>query len=810
MTESFLKSRFEQTYFDVCGKKFNWGTSSANGLSAIFENSTALSEKLIKNPQWADDFIADTSWNKRKTKEELQNEFKNLFDKYKPHDFASMQKTLRHFKYRQMIGIVARDLNEVPPVKDILFEWSDVADIVISAAYAISVAACAEQFGANCAGTVIALGKLGSQELNMSSDIDLLCIYATDDGEGKISNHEFYTKVILLMTQLLSAVTEDGFAFRCDHDLRPEGPKGPLVNSLDAVERYYETFGYDWERQALIRARPVAGDLTLGKQFIDTMTPFVYRRSLSISDLTHLKKMKNLMESKNAAEDIKLGRGGIRELEFLVQAFQQVYGGQIKSIRRTNTFDAIEALEKNNLIHPHGARTLVAAYSLLRRMENMIQIVNDQQTHLLPKNQGEIASLERRMGIKTNLLVEWRRHTRLIHRLFMGLFEADYERLELEEAIGANLATCETDEERADSLPWFKYQEVKRLSHLDLNSKITLPDLLKRLSLIAEVVLYTASNLAYKTLTRRFGEPRLENGARASFAIIGFGRLGSREIDYGSDLDICLLYSGEGKTTGPEVIGNAEFFTKLSQRIISLISMHSRYGRAYQIDSELRPSGRQGALVATLESFRNYHTETARLWERQALLKARVITGDETFSKEVRIALTAIAYKAPHPDENRMRDEISALRGRFEEEAAQEKDGVYNLKIGFGGIADIEAIVQFLQLINARKHTELWVQNGFELLKVLHNISYLTDEIYETLYDSYRFYRLLIARLRLFAHSSTDSLDFSAQYIDSFAGTLGFVSPEALKEKLETHREHTRNVYNSIFNKKTRMDSKRV
>jgi len=801
MTDSFIKSRFDDAYSEAAGKKFDWSSPAAQGLFTIFENSTALSEKLIKNPLWADDFASDASWDKRKTKEVLQGEFNTIQNKYGPHDTASWQKLLRHFKYRQMIRIVARDLYQPPPVKDILLEWSDAADVIVSAAYDAAAAICAAQFGApaHCTGSVIALGKLGGRELNMSSDVDLLCIYANDDGDEKLSNHEFYTKVISLITQLLSAVTEDGFAFRTDHDLRPEGPKGPLVNSLEAAERYYETFGRDWERQALIRARPVAGDLTLGKQFIDEVTPFVYRRSLSIGDLSHLKEMKSLMEIKSSAEDIKLGRGGIRELEFLVQAFQQVFGGQIKSIRNPNTFDAIDALEKNDLIHPHGAQTLLTAYSFLRRMENMIQIANDQQTHILPLDPGLLSALERRMGAKTSLLASFRRHARLIHRLFLGLFEADYERLELEEAISANLATCKSDEERADSLSWFKNQEAKRLSHMDLNSKIRLPDLLKRLSLVAEVVLHTAWDLASKNLMRRFGEPHLENGARASFAIIGFGRLGSREIDYGSDLDLCFLYSGEGKTSGPEVIGNAEYFTKLSQRIISLISIHSRYGRAYQIDSELRPSGRQGSLVATLESFRDYHTSMAKLWERQALLKARVITGDESFSKEVRIALTGMAYKAPHPDEEQIRREITELRSRFETEAAQEKEGVYNLKIGFGGVADIEAIIQFLQLVHARKHTELWSQNGFELLRALHHINAITDELYEILYDSYYFYRLLIARLRLFTHSATDSLNFRDQYIESFAGTLGLPSPESLKGQLETRRKNVRDIYNRFF-----------
>ncbi len=801
-------SRFEDAYREATGNAFGWDLPSAKQVATIFGNSTALAEKLIRNPTWAGDFASDKKWAKKRSREEIEKDLSSIVEIQQPMDTAGWQRALRHFKYRQMIRIAARDLASAPKVAELLREWSDVADIAISAAYDCALKMCAAQFGepGSCTGAVIALGKLGGRELNMSSDVDLLCIYRTDEGttsggpKDRLSHHEFFTKVVTLFTQILSPVTEDGFVFRVDHDLRPEGPKGPLVNSLEAAERYYETFGRDWERQALIRARAVAGDLELGRQFIDEVQPFVYRRSLSIGDLSHLKEMKNMMEAKtkHISEDIKFGRGGIRELEFLIQAFQQVFGGRFRDVRVQNTFDAIDALEKNDLIHPHGAATLKEAYSFLRRLENMLQIANDQQIHHLPRDAKGLAETGRRMGIDADVLHEWRRHGRLVHKLFRGVFEADYERLELEEAITANLATCTTDEERADSLPWFKHQEVRRLSHLDINNKIALPDLLKRLTLVAEVVLGTAWELASKNLMKRYGMPSHENGTRASFAIAGFGRLGSREIDYGSDLDLCFLYSGEGRTKGPEVISNSEFFTKLSQRVISLISIHSRYGRAYQIDSELRPSGHQGSLVATLESFRNYHSNEAKLWERQALLKSRVIAGDEPFAKETRITLTGLAYKAPTLPEEEMRRQITKLRSRFETEVAQEGEGTYNLKIGSGGMADIEAIIQYHQLIYAKKHTELWIQNGFELINVLHDISYITDEYYEIINRAYSYYRRLMSRLRLFTHSATDLIDRKAPYIEALAGTFGQTT-EDLIGGLENERREVRKLFNRIF-----------
>jgi glutamate-ammonia-ligase adenylyltransferase len=465
----------------------------------------------------------------------------------------------------------------------------------------------------------------------------------------------------------------------------------------------------------------------------------------------------------------------------------------------------MKALAQHQLIHPHGSKVLNEAYSFFRRLENMIQIVNDQQTHCLPHDPSEITALARRMSLngefseKSRLLSEWRHHSRLVHRLFNGLFEADYERVELEEAISANLATCTTHEEKADSLPWFKHQEVKRLALLDLNNKIAIPDLLRRLSLVAEVVVHTAWLLACESLTERFGEPSLENGSRASFAILGLGRLGTSEIDYGSDLDLCFLYSGDGKTSGPEVINNPEFFTRLSQRIISLISVNSRYGRAYQIDSELRPSGRQGSLVTTLDTFCEYHLTKAKLWERQSLLKARVITGDETFCKEIKSTLVNLTYKTPLPDESQMLSEIFKLRQRFEIEKAKEKEGVYNLKIGCGGTADIEMIIQYSQLKNVKKQSELWVQNSFDLLEALLNINILNVEYYDILYSSLQFYRLLTARQRLFTNSATDLLDFNAPHIAALTQSLGYASPEVLKAELEKIRQSIRDLYNVYF-----------
>jgi glutamine synthetase adenylyltransferase len=819
---------FENACFESHGKYFDWNSDAAQRLLSIFGNSRVLAGKLAAHPEWAYEFTADPLWDKPKNTGQIKSELDAATSGIELKDTASWQRALRNFKYRQMIRIVSKDLDGAAGVQDILTEWSGVADALIEKAYDVCVQNTAAHFGMpvwlsdsgtyeNCAGILMALGKLGGRELNMSSDVDLLCLYESDDGKteggpsGRITNHEFFTKVIFQLNSLLSTVTRDGFVFRCDYDLRPEGPKGPLVNSVLAAERYYETFGRDWERQMLIRARPVAGDIALGEAFIEYISPFVYRRSLSFSDLSHLREMKQKIETQSLRfknfEDIKLGQGGIRELEFIVQGFQQVFGGHIRDIRLPNTFETIRALARHDLIHPHGAKILSEAYEFMRRLENMLQINEDLQTHDLPVSENELASLGRKMGwrgesdgnIAKRLLSAWRNHAGAVHRLFNGLFNEDYDRLELEDAINANLATCESEEEKADSLSWFKKEEVKRLARLDIDKKIGLQPLLKKLSLAAEVVIDTALNLAGKTLQERFGKPQHEDGLRSSFAIVGMGRLGSREMDYGSDLDLCFIYSGEGRTSGPAIITNQEYFTRLSQRIISLISLNTRYGRAYSIDSELRPSGNQGSLVTTLDSFTNYHLNNARVWERLALLKARAVSGDRAFLKTVNSCLASIRFESPVPDEFELKSEIVKLRKRFEEEAANERDGVYNLKIGFGGLADLESIYQFLQILNAKEHPGLRIQNGFEIIERLGRLQIIDGKTHETMSNAYHFKRLLISNLRLFTSSAADILDFSAPYIEPLAKRIGQDTPQELKNKIILSRNETRELWRKFF-----------
>ena len=802
-------ARFERSYAAAFGRDPDWGRCPT--LLRIFGNSRIRSDRLAANPGWFDE-ISDSqgSRSRERLAAELAEELSGCENQ------QSFDAAARKFKYREMTRLVATDLAGEGQAREILSEWSDAADILIDAAYRRAHAAVAARFGpprlpdgSPCEGSVIALGKLGGRELNLSSDVDLLFIYSSDDGGAlspsgsEITNHEWFVKLAAAATRLLTAVTGDGFLYRVDHELRPEGPQGPLANSLDAALRYYEYFGRDWERQAMIRARPCAGSISLGEALVDGLRPFVYRRTMGLSDLAHMREMKGRMAEEAAKHspsfDVKHGTGGIREAEFLVQAIQVLHGGQAPALRKTNTFEAIDALSSAHLLHPHGAALLSRSYSFLRKLENMIQCEDDAQTHRFPADAEAARALARRMGFSeaSELEAETLRHTRGVARLFGAIFEADYERQELEDALEDNLSRADDEEEAADSLAWFRQSEARRLAALDLEGAMPLPRLLRRLTLVAEVVAGCAWRIAMRRLVARHGNPMLDGGERASFAIVGMGRLGSGELDYGSDLDLIFLYSGAGQTDGEKSISNVEFFTKLAQRIISIISLPTRYGRAYLVDSELRPSGRSGTLVATLSSFTEYHSGNAATWERLALLRARAIAGDRGFADEVSRVIGQKAYSSPPPAEE-LRTEVMRLREKTVDERAREGGGAQNVKLGRGSAADLESAIQVLHLENAHACEGLRRQNTFEVIRALASEGIVDGRTAEEWTDHLSLFRLLIARMRLLAGGSTDVFDPAAPFAEALALGLGFASAADLSGEIARRRAEVRRIYEGV------------
>jgi [glutamine synthetase] adenylyltransferase / [glutamine synthetase]-adenylyl-L-tyrosine phosphorylase len=329
---------------------------------------------------------------------------------------APSWEAVRDAKYRGLLRIAARDLAG-RPFRSALRELSDLADVCLAAG--LAHAALETDVAAP---TVLALGKLGGRELNWSSDVDLLFVYETPPD---IDADYARNRGVARLPRVFSAGLEErgalGFGYRVDLELRPEGPQGPLANSVDAALGYYESFGAEWERQAMIRLRIVAGPRPPGEALIRGLDPFVWRRSLSADALRAVREMKHRIErerreaGRDLEADLKEGPGGIRDVEFGTQALQLFLGGRDPSVRTGNVLDAIEALVRAGALPDATAEALTRGYLWLRRAEHAVQLDEERQTHAFPRDARAQGALARRMGYRDDaidrarerLLADW-------------------------------------------------------------------------------------------------------------------------------------------------------------------------------------------------------------------------------------------------------------------------------------------------------------------------------------------------------------------------------------------------------------------
>jgi glutamate-ammonia-ligase adenylyltransferase len=305
---------------------------------------------------------------------------------------------IRQHKYRGLLRIAARDLAS-RPFADGLRELSVLADGCLAAA----LTRAADDSGSETP-SLFALGKLGGSELNFSSDVDLLFVFDPPPRADAQKQLEAVTRVIQRLKRELETPSADGFAYRVDLDLRPEGRSGVLANSVDAALSYYESFGAEWERQMLIRLRPVAGPTAPADDFERGILPFVYRRFIDPGVMHRVRDMKARIEEerRRSGRDIELevkeGPGGIRDVEFLVQSLQLFHGGRQPTIRTGNVLSALAALERCGLLSAATTADLHEAYLFLRRVEHALQLVEEQQTARFPSQPNERIALARRMG----------------------------------------------------------------------------------------------------------------------------------------------------------------------------------------------------------------------------------------------------------------------------------------------------------------------------------------------------------------------------------------------------------------------------
>ncbi len=354
-------------------------------------------------------------------------------------DETELMARLRRIRRQEMVRIAWRDLAGIADIDSVFAEISAFADTMVRHTLDHLHAQEQERLGEprNAEGQplqmlVLALGKLGTRELNFSSDIDLIFVYPengeTHGGRRELSNSEFFIRLSRRLIAVLNSTTEDGLVFRVDMRLRPFGESGPLAISFDALVDYYQTHGRDWERYALLRARPITGELNRGWELLGQLRPFVYRRYLDFAAIAALRKIKKLISQevarKDMEDDVKLGPGGIRELEFVVQAFQVVRGGRIPELRRKSILELLPLLAELEYLPPHTVAELQQAYRFLRMSEHRIQEADDRQTHRLPDGSPQRLRLAAAMGFAnwSAFIQELARHRANVSAHFEQIF----------------------------------------------------------------------------------------------------------------------------------------------------------------------------------------------------------------------------------------------------------------------------------------------------------------------------------------------------------------------------------------------------
>jgi glutamate-ammonia-ligase adenylyltransferase len=851
--------------------------------NAMLSASQYLQQQLARNPDWQAAFSHSQVYAEGELMQHVAAAIQPLTD------HASVVRVVRQIRHREMARIAWRDLSGMADLEETLRDTSDVADALTDAVLQWCYAELVTKHGTprSFSGeaqqfVVLGMGKLGGRELNFSSDIDLIFAFpeaGETDGKRSLDNQSFFVRVGQRLINTLGQTTAEGFAYRVDMRLRPFGEVGALALSFDAMEHYYETHGREWERYALVKARVMAGDPVRGAELLARLRPFVYRRYLDYGSVEQLRDMKAMInreaERRGKFQDVKLGTGGIREIEFTAQLFQLMRGGRIPSLRTRNLLQTLAVLQEQQLISEHEYATLRTAYHFLRRTENRLQMWNDEQTHALPTTPERQAILAQAMDFAdwASFQITLNQHQTNVSQIFQRVFALDngvsrslpehpaiqallqsrlyntltdtgrnrlnrflpalldacnsttnpHETLErclrvvqkiasrsgyiamladhptardqfvrlvsdslwitsqltqhpilLDELLDtrqlytplnrAELGTALRQElERIDQqdpeqvmerLRQFKQAQVLRVAASDITGMLPLMKVSDQLTWIAEAVLDETLRHVWANLTAQTGTPHYQVDSTthaAGFAIIGYGKLGGLELGYGSDLDVIFLHDSHGQaqqTNGKKSLENAVFYARLAQRIIHTLSTFTPAGRLYETDTRLRPSGASGLLVSSLEAFRQYQHDKAWIWEHQALLRARAITGSPALIAQFEQIRQHVLCRAR--DIDTLRYEVTQMRRKMWEALGSKDAQCFNLKKDHGGITDIEFIVQFLILAHAHTHPELvrWSDN-IRQLESLQHAGILTIEQSETLSDIYRSLRDRIHELAL-------------------------------------------------------------
>ncbi len=382
----------------------------------VFDQSFFLTDILCRNPQYARWLAYEATLGDAVPREAMLADLSKWVESCQ--SIAEYGEAMRRWRQREILRIAVRDIFVHSPVASLTQDISNLADTALEMAYRVGHAALEKRYGrpvsehentqSDVTFVIIGMGKLGGSELNFSSDVDPIFVYS-DEGEttggtsGRLSTLDFFQKLGEYIIQLVSEVTAEGHIFRVDMRLRPYGRVSPLAVSMGRAIEYYGGYAQPWERQAMIKARPVAGDMALGERFIEQTRPFVFPRYFDDETLDAIRQIKLQMEAqiaeRNETElDVKLGRGGIRDIEFTVQMLQMLNGGRMPDLRNPNTLEAIQVLGLRGHLTPFEATALASNYAFMRKVEHRLQIEGGQQRHVLPNAPEKLEHFARRLG----------------------------------------------------------------------------------------------------------------------------------------------------------------------------------------------------------------------------------------------------------------------------------------------------------------------------------------------------------------------------------------------------------------------------
>jgi glutamate-ammonia-ligase adenylyltransferase len=750
----------------------------------------------------------------------------------------ALRRELRRLRNRVLLRVMARDLAGLASLGEVCGTMSDLAEV------AIEKALDGEDL------IVVGMGKLGGRELNVSSDVDLVFLYA-----GAANAQERHERAGRRLIRLLSENTEDGFVFRVDMRLRPYGDSGPLACNLEALEHYLITQGREWERYAWLKARALSG---ANHAALDAVVrPFVFRKYLDYATLAAMRglhaEVRRDVARRELAEHVKLGPGGIREIEFIVQALQLIRGGRDPELRVRPTVAALEVLAQKNLLPREATRELAGAYLFLRNLEHRLQYLDDAQRHDLPQDDEDRARVAAMCGFPSwtefyskleeiraavsrhfadvfaeaeTPLEPWPDHPRLaalrssqrysalpqesrqrLERLmpalaraaqatpdphatltrgvalveaiasraaYLALLAEHPEALErvariigasswaaefltrhpllLDELLDDRLLYAPVDllsfqknlevrldaadrdtEQRMNALREAHQAQVFRLLAQDLAGLLTVERLADHLSALADLMLEFCLREAWQDLRGRHRES-------PAFAVIGYGKLGGKELGYASDLDIIFLYD-DAHEQSPEI------YARYAQRLNSWLTARTSAGMLFETDLELRPSGASGLLVSTIEAFSRYQEESAWVWEHQALTRARYCAGDQRVGEAFEAIRERVLKKKRDPAS--LRAAILQMREKMHA-AHPNTSGLFDVKHDPGGMIDVEFAVQHLVLAQAHRFPDLTGNLGnIALLKMAASHGLIAPELAERCRDAYREFRRLQHSLRL-------------------------------------------------------------